>query len=207
MMIEYQSDARQDEFVANLLGFKRSGTYVDIGSCDSRISNNTYFLSRLGWRGICIEIDKYNSSSYTRQNNLFINEDARLIEYESVFKSFFGGATERIDYLSLDVDTDSLKVLGMLPLDVYKFNIITIEHDAYLYGDQYRGAQRKMLQGKGYVLLCADVLVEQPGFERRDCPFEDWWVFEDFDASLIHRVRCSFQYPSAIIDGIKNIKK
>jgi hypothetical protein len=207
-MVEYQSDARQDEFVTNLLGFKKSGTYVDIGSCDSRISNNTYFMSsHLGWKGICIERDKYNSPSYNRQNNLFINEDATMIEYDHVFKSFFGGGSCRIDYLSLDVDTDSLCVLGMLPMSSYTFSVITIEHDAYLYGDHYRQPQRDLLLSQGYELLCSDVLVEQSGFDRRDCPFEDWWVFGDFDKSIVREVRCSFQYPSAIIQRIKNITK
>lgn len=207
MMGVYQSDARQDQFVSTLLGFKQSGTYVDIGSCDSRISNNTYFMSsRLGWSGICIEKEKYNLHSYSRQKNLFLCEDATLVDYVSVFNTFFG-ETSRIDYLSLDVDTDSLEVLGLLPFDTREFTVITIEHDAYLYGDKYRGPQRDFLLEWGYVLICSDVLVQQPGFDRVDCPFEDWWVCGDFDKALVDNVRCHFQYPSNIIEKLENIIK
>ena len=40
----FQSDARQDQFVANMLQFKKDGYYVDIGGCHSTNSNNTFFF-------------------------------------------------------------------------------------------------------------------------------------------------------------------
>ena len=40
----FNSDARQDEFIANLFNFKKEGAYVDIGSCGAVGSNNTYFF-------------------------------------------------------------------------------------------------------------------------------------------------------------------
>jgi len=53
--MNYYSDDRQDEFVANILKFKLGGYYLDIGSCASVGSNNTYFFESFGWKGICIE--------------------------------------------------------------------------------------------------------------------------------------------------------
>jgi hypothetical protein len=40
----FNSDAKQDEFVANILQFKRGGFYLDIGGCSSMASNNSYFF-------------------------------------------------------------------------------------------------------------------------------------------------------------------
>jgi hypothetical protein len=53
------------------------------------------------------------------------------------------------------------------------FKVITIEHDAYRYGNIYRDKEREILTALGYYLLCADV--SDHGFE-----FEDWWIHPDF---------------------------
>lgn len=46
----------QDLFVAELLGSKRGGVFVDIGANDGvSISNTLYFEKELGWSGIAVE--------------------------------------------------------------------------------------------------------------------------------------------------------
>ena len=198
-MAKFNSDARQDEFAANILGFKRNGFCVDIGSCHSVISNNTFYFQDLGWTSLSVEIEPgYNSSYSTRNLGVHLNTNALEVDYKKVFEE--NEFPTSIDYLSLDVDTVSLEVLKILPMDEYRFKVITIEHDGYLYDDKYRGAQREILNANGYKLLCSNVYVQQPGYEGKEFPFEDWWVGpSQFDQELLDRIECENTFPSDII--------
>ena len=198
-MHKFNSDARQDEFAANILGFKRNGFCVDIGSCHSVISNNTFYFQDLGWTSLSVEIEPgYNSSYSTRNLGVHLNTNALEVDYKKVFEE--NEFPTSIDYLSLDVDTVSLEVLKILPMDEYRFKVITIEHDGYLYDDKYRGAQREILNANGYKLLCSNVYVQQPGYEGKEFPFEDWWVDpSQFDQELLDRIECENTFPSDII--------
>jgi hypothetical protein len=198
-MSNFYSDAKQDQFVANILNFKKNGYCIDIGSCHSIISNNTFYFQDLDWTSISVELESsYNESYGTRKSGVHLNEDALSVDYMQVFKEY--EFPKSIDYLSLDVDTLSLDMLKILPLDEYRFKVITIEHDAYLYGDEYREQQRSILESFGYLLLCSNVYVQQPGYEGKEYPFEDWWVDpSEFDEDLIKKLNSENKYPSEII--------
>jgi len=198
-MTQFYSDAKQDQFAANILKFKRDGYCVDIGSCHSVISNNSYYFQGLDWTSISIEIERgYNESYSTRTNGVHLNKNAIEVNYKETFEEY--EFPKSIDYLSLDVDTISLDVLRILPLDEYRFKVITIEHDGYLYGDKYREQQRNLLNSYGYLLLCSNVYVEQPGYEGKEYPFEDWWIDpSEFDSDLIEKIKCDSTLPSVII--------
>ena len=198
-MTQFYSDAKQDQFAANILKFKRDGYCVDIGSCHSVISNNSYYFQGLNWTSISIEIERgYNESYSTRTNGVHLNKNAIEVNYKETFEEY--EFPKSIDYLSLDVDTISLDVLRILPLDEYRFKVITIEHDGYLYGDKYREQQRNLLNSYGYLLLCSNVYVEQSGYEGKECPFEDWWIDpSEFDSDLIEKIKCDSTLPSVII--------
>jgi|TARA_B100000073_G_scaffold163766_1_gene135585 hypothetical protein len=207
--MNFYADAGQDQFVGNLLKFKKDGYCVDIGSCHSAICNNTFVFQALGWTSVSVELDdKWNDSYSNRSQGTHYNEDALTIDYEKAFEENEFPTT--IDYLSLDVDEISLDVLKILPLDKYRFKVITIEHDAYLFGDTYRAAQREVLEEKGYRLVCANVLVPQPNHEGYDgkspCPFEDWWVHPDeFDAELLDTIQSDGAHPGNIILQLRDI--
>ena len=198
-MTQFYSDAKQDQFAANILKFKRDGYCVDIGSCHSVISNNSYYFQGLNWTSISIEIERgYNESYSTRTNGVHLNKNALEVNYKETFEEY--EFPKSIDYLSLDIDTLSLDVLKILPLDEYRFKVITIEHDAYVFGDEYRDPQRNILTSHGYLLVCSNVFVEQPGYEGKECPFEDWWIDpSEFDSDLIEKIKCDSTLPSVII--------
>jgi hypothetical protein len=198
-MNEFYSNAKQDQFAANILQFKKNGYCVDIGSHDSIISNNSYFFEKLDWKSISVEIESsYNQSYSSRRNGVHLNANALQINYKKIFEDY--KFPKSIDYLSLDIDTLSVDVLKILPLNDYRFKVITIEHDCYLYGDKYRSEQRSILSSYGYLLLCSDVYVEQPGYEGKEYPFEDWWVDpSEFDQELIEKIKCHNKFPSEII--------
>ena len=57
-MIEtkYYSQYGQDKAVLDILKFKTSGFFVDIGAHDGKELSNTYFMEKnLDWSGICVE--------------------------------------------------------------------------------------------------------------------------------------------------------
>lgn len=185
--MKYYSDDRQDEFVANLLKFKRGGYYLDIGSSSSVGSNNSYFFESLDWKGICIEKNPMFNDSYKTRTCHYLNEDALEVDYEKVFIK--QGFPTSIDYLSLDVDEACLGVLKKLPLDKYRFKVITIEHDGHYYGDLYKVPQREILRSKGYYLLCQDVLNQSGLNIGQEHAWEDWWIFlDDFSIDDIVRL-------------------
>jgi len=198
-MTQFYSDAKQDQFAANILEFKKNGYCVDIGSCHSIISNNSYYFQSLDWTSLSVEIERgYNESYSTRKNGVHLNKNALEVNYKEVFEEY--EFPRNIDYLSLDVDTLSLDVLKLLPLDEYRFKVITIEHDAYLFGDKYRELQRSILNSHGYLLVCSNVYVEQPGYEGKEYPFEDWWIDpSEFNIDLIEKLKCDNTLPSVII--------
>ena len=52
----WYSQCGQDEWVCEVLGNKKNGVFVEIGSYDGIESSNTLHLEKeLGWTGLCIE--------------------------------------------------------------------------------------------------------------------------------------------------------
>ena len=196
--MKYQAQAYQDRFVARILNYKRNGFFLDIGSCDAISCNNTCCFEELGWQGICIEKNPAHNESYAKRTCKYINADATQIDYEKVLEN----APKRIDYLSIDVDELSTTILMMLPLNIFSFNVITIEHDHYIHGDKYRSTQREILKDK-YILLCEDVLVPLSHDTKPNCSFEDWWVHKDIP--VIEKMFLKKAYPKEIIEIWQNL--
>ena len=75
--MKYQCDEGLITIFEELLGDKRDGFYLDVGSNDGRTASNTWHLERsLNWRGILVEpvLHLYFESRKLRQaNNVFVN--------------------------------------------------------------------------------------------------------------------------------------
>lgn len=179
----FYSSAHQDKFVYNILNKNNNGYFIDIGSNEPIIGNNSYFLESVGWNGICIEVEKLNYSS--RKCN-YINFNAVELSYKYLFLEH--KVPKIIDYLSLDIDENTTDCLEKMPLDRYQFKVITIEHDSYRFGTVPRDVQRKILQNAGYYLLCQD-LTCPPLFNTQY--FEDWWINPKFiDTNHTKYLKC-----------------
>jgi hypothetical protein len=194
MDLKFNGAALQDRFAAFVLKYKRDGFYLDIGSCHALSCNNTYAFEELGWKGICIERDSQHNESYKQRNCIYVNADATELDYNELLKDV------AVDYLSLDVDAASTSVLKKLPVE--KINVITIEHDYYTLGDDYRNEQRAILS-KTHFLLCADVLVPLQHDTKPDWAFEDWWVRKDMMTLELEKLKCEHKYPQQIIDSLR----
>jgi hypothetical protein len=165
------SQACQDLFVMDMLQKKKNGFYFEIGASHPFESNNTFILeSKLNWTGISIEIDEEVASVYNRfRLNKCIVGDATDLNYKELFET--NNMPKIINYLSIDIEPaeNTLKALLKLPMNDYRFSVITYEHDRYVSGDFYMIESRKYLESYGYKLIVSNVKTN-----GRD--FEDWWV-------------------------------
>lgn len=165
------SDAGQDLFVLNMHQHKKNGFYIEIGAAYPIRTSNTILLE-LGydWSGISFEIlpDFVNAFNSQRKNQC-IQADATQFDYLQLFKS--RNVPQRIDYLQVDIEPaeNTLTALKQLPLNDYRFSVITFEHDRYLAGDSVMNESRALLESFGYKLVARNVMVKGKDFE-------DWWV-------------------------------
>lgn len=203
----YYSQAQQDEFVANILNFKRNGYYLDIGSYAYNAQSNSYFFeTELNWKGICVEIGPQYAVGYENRNCHFLNTDATQIDYKAVLieKNF----PNRLDYLSIDVDDSTLASLKKLPLNDYRFSVITIEHDSYRFNDTLKNEERAILNSHNYTMLFSDVLVPLGCGMGPNLSFEDWWVDASiFNMDKLSKLGAARMYPDDIVAMMKSKKE
>ena len=177
------SEAYQDMFVLTMHDGKRDGTYVEIGSGHPTYGNNSYLLEKdFGWRGVSLDIsEEFVSAHNSERKHTCLLKDATTINYDRLLNGLDLPTT--IDYLQIDVDPAdvSYKVLLSMPLEKYRFGVITFEHDHYADPkSDVRAKSRKYLESYGYKLVAPNI---SPDDNR---PYEDWYVHPDIiDTSKI----------------------
>jgi hypothetical protein len=182
---------KQDIFVAEILKRKRNGTYVEIGSNDPKIGNNTYLLEKnYEWKGLSIDIEPgmVNKFNEIRKNKAIL-ADAVTFNYSKYFEE--NNFPKQIDYLSVDVDgnfkytgererNNTLLSLITLPLTNYRFSVIHYEHESGNYLNiATRDAQREILTSLEYYMLVSNIE-------------EDWWVDPQIIPWTEARLFCHF---------------
>lgn len=170
--MESKSQAGQDLFVYAVTR-KSKGTFLEIGGCHPIEINNTYELEKMGWTGYSFDIDPnlYLLFSQNRKCQ-FIVADVSKFDWNR-FLTENNLLNSTIDYLSFDVDEASLPTLRRFPFDKIKFNVMTVEHDRYRFGQAVADEMRSIILPHGYELICKDI-------QNDDLPYEDWYVNKDF---------------------------
>jgi FkbM family methyltransferase len=192
------SQAGQDLWVVETLKGKRSGYFVDCGAHDGEQFSNTAMLEReYGWTGICVEAAKTGFDKLQKVRTCRCVRAAVWGQHEMVpirDDNMFGGvdpvygepvqgmtlteildeakAPGVMDYLSLDIEGCELDALKTLDHTRYRFLTVTIEHNSYIVGNQYRDQIRGVLTSNGYKLDRGDVASD-------NCIFEDWFVAKE----------------------------
>ncbi|HZS80684.1 MAG TPA: hypothetical protein VFA14_04575 [Herbaspirillum sp.] len=175
------SQAWQDLFVLSMLDGRCNGRYLEIGANFARSNNNTCLLSSsFGWEGVSIEFDPQFLRSWQQErpdSNLVI-ADALALDYAQALPRWFGADCKRLDYLQLDIDPsyNTLLALKRLPLDDWRFSVITFETDAYAGDLRARDESREIFSRHHYELVAADLCVLFVAAAPDPIPFEDWWV-------------------------------
>jgi hypothetical protein len=173
------SQAGQDLFVYAATR-KTNGTFLEIGGCHPTQLSNTYALEQMGWRGFSFDFNSSAANLFaaTRPACKFIVADVTLFDWEA-FLSEYSLAGGTIDYLSFDVDEASLATLKRFPFNKIRFNVLTVEHDKYRFGQGVADQMRAILAPHGYNIICKDI-------KNGNNPFEDWYVHKDFLAANSH---------------------
>jgi len=195
--------AEQDKFVLTMLKNKTNGYYLELGSQNPIVNNNTFILeNKYGWKGIMIEYDNgwLNEYKIHRPNSIHVISDAQVIDYRSLLTN----SPINMDYLQIDLDVDNDSTLNtLLKLDEeilndYKFATITFEHDIYASDNENdiwaitRKRSREIFTKRGYVLVFPDVrLPSNTSYRGKQCgAFEDWYVHPDLvDMELINKYK------------------
>jgi hypothetical protein len=190
-ILNYNSQVGQDKFVLSVLKNKKNGYFIEIGSNDPKLINNTFILEKdFNWSGIMVEYDGKWLQSYkdTRPNSIHVIDDATKIDYKTLFVN--NKVPHNIDYLQIDLDVcnrstlDTLELFNNTIFDNYKFATITFEHDIYS-GDHFntRQTSRNIFLKRGYILVFPDV-------KNGSNAFEDWYVHPDLvDMNYINKVK------------------
>ena len=165
------SQSMQDMFVLSMLDGKKNGVYVEIGADQPRVISNSYLLEKdFDWVGVSFELDsdKVKYFNFIRKNKC-ICADATTYDYKSLFEE--RNYPKQIDYLQLDIDPaeGTLRALKALPLDDYRFSVITYETDVYSSGADIQDEEISILKDAGYQLVVKNI-------KNEDNPFEDWWI-------------------------------
>lgn len=156
------SQAGQDRFVWELLG-PGPGTFLDIGANDPVVKSNTWALEKAGWRGALVESDPECAGRLRDMRgavSAVIEQDATKVDWRHIL-----GDVPCVDYLSLDVDEASLKVLRKLMASGLRFRVLTVEHDAYRFGWERPYDTVGMLEEQGYRIVCPEVCDQGMSFE------------------------------------------
>ena len=165
------SQSMQDMFVLTMLDGKKNGVYVEVGADQPRVISNTYLLeTEFDWAGVSFELDGNKVSFFnTMRRNKCICADATDFDYKFLFEE--RKYPKQIDYLQLDIDPaqGTLEALKKMPLDDYRFSVITYETDVYSSGADIQDEQIHILESKGYQLVSKNVKCEGN-------PYEDWWI-------------------------------
>jgi hypothetical protein len=149
---------------------------LEIGAADPYSGSNTALLEKqFGWKGASLEIleDEVNKFRKERTNPVFL-QDATKVDYTKFLEELNLGTD--YDYLQVDCEPPSvtLEILKKIPLDKYRFAVITFEHDYYAdITKSYREISREYLREKGYVLVASNIAPNSTS-----C-YEDWWVHPD----------------------------
>jgi len=171
LVTEYYSQAGQDIFALIGTNGKKDGTFVELGCNEPFIINNTYLMERVfNWKGVSIDFNSKFEPMWrgsARTSNMS-TQDATKLNWGSISTTL---GTTHIDYLSLDLEPAEItfNALQNIPLDRVEFDVITYEHDAYRFGDEWKTKSRNLLTNKGYRMICGDV-----------GSYEDWWVNEKY---------------------------
>jgi len=165
------SQSMQDMFVLSVLDGKRNGVYVEIGADKPRVINNSYLLeSQYDWSGVSFEIesDKVDYFNTIRKNKC-ICANATKFDYKSLFDE--RKYPKQIDYLQLDCDPPqiTLECLKKLPLEDYRFSVITFETDLYAGGQDVQIEHWQILSSLGYQRVVKNI-------KNENNPYEDWWI-------------------------------
>jgi len=197
------SQARQDLWALEYLGFPETGYYLDIGAMDGITSSNSYLMEKeLKWDGLCVECHPVHLPEIKKNRDCTIVERAlydnngtmsfrydkstvtskfvqngtfvKCITFDKLFKDY--KVPNVIDYMSIDIEGAEYVSLLKFPFDTHTVKLMTVEHNSYLDGPAMKNDIKTLLESKGYFLAEEDVACS----DSNNLPFEDWYIHHKY---------------------------
>lgn len=163
------SQAGQDLFAYYINNRNNKGYFLDIGCQDPKEINNTLFLEEKGWTGLLFDIDKKCiDKCKAERKSTAIQTDLTKDNITDFLKKY--NTPKIIDYISMDIDSATHKLIERFPWDDYRFKVMTFEHDVWMVGDKLQKRSRILFNKLGYVPVCLNIM---NGIKN---PYEDWWI-------------------------------
>ena len=178
------SQAGQDLFALELFG--KNGTYIDVGSGEPKIGNNTYSLEvENNWKGFCVDFDKNYEKLWKNcpeRNNKVYWEDATKFDYSKGLIE--NNLPNKIDYLSCDLDPQEKTFMALKKVffDGVEPKLITFETDKYREKIDYEKLAIDFLYPKNYIIAVKDVY---SGLKKNKV-FEAWFINKNINFNHIN---------------------
>ena len=182
--ISNYSQAGQDLFALELFG--KNGTYIDVGSGEPKIGNNTYLLEvENNWKGFCVDFDKDYAKLWKNcpeRNNKVYWEDATKFDYSKGLSE--NNLPNKIDYLSCDIDPQEKTFIALKKVfqDGIEPKLITFETDKYREKIDYEKLAIDFLYPNNYIVAVKDVY---SGLKKNKV-FETWFINKNINFNHIN---------------------
>ena len=182
--ISNYSQAGQDLFALELFG--KNGTYIDVGSGEPKIGNNTYLLEvENNWKGFCVDFDKDYEKLWKNcpeRNNKVYWEDATKFDYSKGLSE--NNLPNKIDYLSCDIDPQEKTFIALKKVfqDGIEPKLITFETDKYREKIDYEKLAIDFLYPNNYIVAVKDVY---SGLKKNKV-FETWFINKNINFNHIN---------------------
>lgn len=162
--ITSHSQNYQDAFALLCSDYKRHGTFLDIGCSTPEHCSNVVTLIGQGWTGLGFDLKHNLKEAWKAYDKNITVAQVDVIGGIGRINEALVSMPAVIDYLNIDVDGYPCQyAIENLDHTNHVFRCITIEHDAYRFGNEFRDAQRKCLLDKGYEIAVTTAA-------------EDWYV-------------------------------
>lgn len=184
------SISNQDNWVLDMTQNKMNGVFLDLGCGNGIINNNTYKLeSQFNWSGVCVD------KNYSIWSECILNRTSVCLNYEivasenmilnsgqttinTIIDNYFNGSD--IDYLSINLNCDTLDVIKSIDFDRFNIKLITLQHNRYKTFYNCIDSFHYFLLSKNFERKFIDVTGVVEGNEKFNQPYEDWFYNKSY---------------------------
>ena len=178
----------QDVF-ALLCNDYKPGKFVDIGCSYPDHYSNVVTLIHNGWTGVGFDLKPKLTEQWNCYSNSIKVSQLNVVDQIQEVNQVIDSLPEVIDYLNVDIDGYPCQfAIENIDHSKHKFKAITIEHDAYRFGDGFKDAQRGKLLPLGYKLAITTAA-------------EDWYYHPELVSGQTHIILSGIPHPHMIVDA------
>lgn len=185
----------QDVF-ALLCNDYKSGIFVDIGCSYPNHFSNVITLIHNNWNGLGFDLKPNLKQEWDIYSTFIKVDQLNVVDEISTVNQKIQNLPEIIDYLNIDIDGYPCQfAIENIDHISRKYKSITIEHDAYRFGDVYKEAQRAKLLPLGYKLAVTTAA-------------EDWYYHPEIVSDDVKNILSKIPHPHMIVDAnVHDIRK